>query len=158
MTTIMTLFGEEKISNLGQTKVCIYCGEEQLLSEYHGNGHYKPESKGGEPYFHNFCKTCKSKRSKLRSALRKVAPPKPDSCSACHGASGDTRWVLDEDHVRNVFRGHTCDQCNSGGGKFGDNLDGVWLWVCYLLKHEQRVDPDSFDEWKDKIIKTVESL
>jgi hypothetical protein len=44
--------------------------------------------------------------------------------------------VLDHNHTNNSFRGWLCDRCNTGLGKFDDNIDGIINALEYLCQKD----------------------
>lgn len=109
------------------------------------------------------CRRCNAERSEewrqknyTRSNFQKLrswwktknmpAPtrPRPDVCECCGGAEleKNTRGVspvpkslaLDHCHDTNRFRGWLCRKCNTAIGLLGDNSEGVWRAVEYLLR------------------------
>ena len=146
---INTLFGEEEISD---TKICVYCKKEKLLSDYSKHINQKDN-------LDSRCKQCVKKRSKKRQSIRKTAPPKPNVCECC-GEDPKLKqyhafWVLDEDHEKECFRGWLCDQCNIAIGHLGDNLEGVMKAVKYFVN---TLDSNEKEKIKKYIIRLVESM
>ena len=112
-----------------ETKPCIYCKEEKPLSSY-------PRHRSSKDRLDSRCYECKTRNEKRRLVLKKTAPPKPDVCECC-GINPVTKqykpfWVIDHDHVTDLFRGWLCDDCNTGIGKLGDTLEGVMNAVRYF--------------------------
>ena len=57
------------------------------------------------------------------------------SCGACKIHMSDTNrgWLcVDHDHVTNKVRGFLCEDCNSGLGLIGDNLESVKNMMRYF--------------------------
>lgn len=111
-------------------KVCIYCKKRKNQGSFPKHKHYKDN-------LDNRCKKCIKQHTKLRSRLRKKAPDKPEHCECCKKVK---RLCLDHDHSDNSFRGWTCDKCNTGIGKLGDDLDGLINAVNYLIMAKQRAN------------------
>ena len=127
MININTLWGPELLDL--ETKKCVICKKDKVLTDYAKHKHAKDG-------LDSRCRKCVKEQSKIRSRLKKSAPPKPDVCECC-GINPEEKqyrayWVLDHDHKTNTFRGWLCDECNLGIGKLGDNLDGVMKAVRYL--------------------------
>ena len=146
---INTLFGEEEIFN---TKICVYCKQEKLLSDYSKHKNMKDN-------LDSRCKQCVKERSKSLRLIRKTAPPKPDVCECC-GEDPELKlyrpfWVLDEDHENGCFRGWLCDSCNVAIGHLGDNLEGVMKAVKYFVN---TLDSNEKEKIKKYIIRLVESM
>lgn len=123
-TNIFSLLGIEDESNI-HTKACIYCNEEKHVSEFPKHSHYKDN-------LDSRCKSCIKTHTRLRTELHKKAPTKPEVCECC--GKVPEKWCLDHDHQTHEFRGWICDKCNTGIGKLGDNLDGLYNAVKYLQK------------------------
>lgn len=118
-------------------KKCIYCDQDKELSEFPRHIHYKDN-------LDSRCKDCIKKHSDVRKKLHKEAPPKPDKCECC-GKPTD-KWCLDHDHEDASFRGWLCDQCNTGIGKLGDNLQGIVNAMNYLLSRSSKETEDGCAE------------
>ena len=108
-------------------KTCLYCKIEKDISAF-------PKHKQNKDRLDNRCKECIKEQTQIRKKLHKSAPVKPQLCECCRKVP--IKWVLDHDHSDNSFRGWICDQCNTGIGRLGDNLDGVILAVNYLLRYK----------------------
>lgn len=111
----------------GENKTCIYCNEAKSLEEFPRHIHYKDN-------LDSRCRECIKKHTKVRNELRKTAPEKPDVCECCK--KKPEKWALDHDHSDDSFRGWLCDQCNTGIGKLGDNVEGIINALNYLLSRE----------------------
>ena len=105
-------------------KICKYCGKRKNKKSFPRHIHYKDN-------LDSRCKKCVKKHSRVRHYLHKNAPVKPPVCECCKQIP--VKWRLDHNHVTNQFRGWLCDNCNTGIGKLGDNLDGVIKAVNYLI-------------------------
>ncbi len=80
------------------------------------------------------CKDCVRQQSRVRFALHKKAPTKPEVCECCK--KKPLKWCLDHDHADDSFRGWICERCNTGLGKLGDNLESIVNALHYLLSKE----------------------
>jgi hypothetical protein len=109
-------------------KTCIYCNESKVIDEFPRHIHYKDN-------LDSRCRECIKKHTKVRNELRKTAPEKPETCECC-GKIPD-KWVLDHNHTDDSFRGWLCDQCNTGIGKLGDNIEGIVNALNYLLSRNK---------------------
>lgn len=128
MTQLMlTLNVIDSVDN-SDTKICLYCNESKSLSEFPRHIHYKDN-------LDSRCRDCVKKHSKIRNRLHKEAPPKPSTCECC--GQIPQKWVLDHDHDTEQFRGWLCDQCNTGIGKLGDDVDGIVNALNYLLSRDK---------------------
>ena len=104
-------------------KICIYCKQEKSLEEFPKHSLYKDK-------LDMRCRSCVRQHAKVRAALHKIAPPKPEVCDCCKTVP--RKWCLDHDHNTNTIRGWICDRCNTGIGKLGDNIEGVEKALLYL--------------------------
>jgi hypothetical protein len=109
------------------TKVCLYCKCDLPLSFFPKHSLYKDK-------LDTRCKACIKDQSKTRNKLHKIAPPKPNVCECCGNIPRNDAWRLDHDHNTKKIRGWICDQCNTGLGKLGDNIEGLKKALDYLKK------------------------
>ena len=58
----------------------------------------------------------------------------PGFCECCGDAPGKQPLNLDHDHETGKFRGWLCVNCNTGLGKFGDNIAGLEKAIEYLSR------------------------
>ena len=105
------------------TKRCQICKEYLPLNSF---GKARNRSDGLFPE----CRSCANKTARVRAAIKKTAPPKPDVCDCCKNPVEN--WVMDHNHDTEKFRGWLCRNCNMAIGKLGDNLEGVMKAVNYL--------------------------
>lgn len=137
------------------SKICIYCNETKVLSEF-------PLHRQKKDGHDTRCKICIKSRNKEVEKIRKTAPPIPDVCECCgkkpnigdnlNPSKRKSNLVLDHDPVKKSFRGWLCNDCNRSIGSFGDNLEGMLKPVNYLLKNE----PDG--EVKEQLVSILEKL
>ena len=108
-------------------KVCRICKIEKNISEFRLD-------RGA---IYSRCKTCCQIESKILYDIKKTAPPKPEDkkCQCCGKIT--TKWYCDHSHKTLKFRGWVCFDCNQGIGFLGDNADGVWSALIYLIKNEK---------------------
>ena len=138
------------------TKPCPECGETKPLDEFFNN---KAKKDGKQSY----CKSCDNAR---RAAWAKANPEKEAAnkrridlkrrygitveqydemlaeqggrCACCGtDTPGGNGWQVDHCHDSDELRGILCHSCNVGIGHLGDNVDGVWQAMLYLVKHER---------------------
>ena len=83
-------------------------------------------------YLKTRCTDCTKHARRQRTKLHKIFsnPPPGTPCECCEGVS--RILVLDHDHNTGAFRGWICRECNSGLGKFGDNVEGLRMACEYL--------------------------
>jgi len=81
----------------------------------------------------NTCRRCESKGQKIANSLRSAnIKHRTDFCDCCGKKTDKLR--LDHDHITEQFRGWLCDNCNTGIGRLGDNIEGVKKAIAYLEK------------------------
>ena len=88
---------------LEHSKQCSHCGERKSLDDFN-----KKKRDGYYGYDHR-CRDCLNLVVREVVALRKTAPPKPDTCECC-GSVADLQ--LDHNHLTVKFRGWICKPCN----------------------------------------------
>ena len=78
------------------------------------------------------CKVCYRavKRHYVRLRRNQITPELGTPCDCC--GKTDEKLCWDHCHVTKKHRGWLCDNCNTGIGKLGDNLEGVQRAVDYL--------------------------
>ena len=86
----------------------------------------------------NVCKTCHKRANRTVFSLMKTETAPDDNVCDCCGRD-DQKLKLDHDHETKEFRGWLCDNCNTGIGRLGDDLEGVMKAVAYLerVQNEQ---------------------
>lgn len=81
----------------------------------------------------NSCKKCNNKHAKIRNLLKKTNPkPKSNICALCE--SSDKKLVIDHCHHTGSFRGWICNDCNTGLGRFKDDVEELRKAIGYLKK------------------------
>lgn len=83
------------------------------------------------------CSDCMQRMNKVRTELKKTAPPKPDACECC---GKKATLFLDHCHTTDVFRGWLCDHCNNGIGRLGDTKEAIIRALEYFDTVEKRKD------------------
>jgi hypothetical protein len=109
-------------------KICVYCGKRKNKKSFPRHKHFKDN-------LDSRCRHCIKRHTKIRNKLKKKAPEKPQLCECCK--TSPKKWCLDHDHEDNSFRGWLCDQCNTGIGKLGDNVDSIINALEYLLSKQK---------------------
>jgi hypothetical protein len=74
---------------------------------------------------------CKRRRS---GAINATGETRDGPCEICSRHAAPLHW--DHDHATGLFRGWLCSECNTGLGKFQDNLKNLANAICYLRKTE----------------------
>ncbi len=106
------------------TKTCKICKQTKPVELFGKNGTWRrPE-----------CLSCAARQMSHYNKLRRnhKTPELGTACECC----GLTEQKLHWDHCHNSHehRGWLCNNCNTGIGKLGDNLEGVLKAVDYLSK------------------------
>ena len=106
-------FGKNKSKSLGLACTCKECLRESntILKELHSR-HKLPED--------FVCPICNKDKDALYTGSKRSEQP----------------FRLDHDKVTGDFRGFLCDSCNTGLGKFGDNLETIKNAVRYLNERQ----------------------
>ena len=124
------VFGEERPVK-GITRVCKICNIEKPIECYHVN-------RGSTHDRRSECRDCRNSGgaadSKAAIKLMKkhnITRPKLGTPCACCGRT-DKPLVCDHIHGTDIIRGFTCDNCNVGIGRLGDNLSSLENAVKYL--------------------------
>lgn len=130
MSFSQIVFGKEPTVKV-KTRICRHCKIEKPLESYHKN----PGSAEGRRYE---CKDCRKSGAVAdaeasRKLMKKynITRPKLGTACACCGRT-DKRLVCDHIHGTETIRGFTCDDCNVGIGRLGDNLAGLENAIKYL--------------------------
>ena len=140
------------------TKPCRDCGEVKPLDEF-GADKRRP---GGKK---SYCKPCENAR---KAAWTKANPDKdaesqrrrklkhrygitPEQyeemleaqggrCACCgtDTPGGHGGFHVDHCHDTGEVRGLLCHGCNTAIGALGDNVDGIWNAMLYLVKYEHK--------------------
>ena len=118
----------QDLTGAKSTKQCNICKEFKLLNNFKISNttprkiHYK-----------SFCKSCANKISKECREIRKNAPPQTEQCELCGKVC---KTYLDHDHLTLSFRGWLCNECNTGLGKFNDDIQLLQKAITYLSPNE----------------------
>ena len=100
------------------------------------------------------CNQCRTSSGKKHSAKANVVFKEhniPNSteeticeiCKKTYKQNGNKKMVRDHCHITNTPRGYLCNECNTGLGKLGDDLEGVQNALNYLKSSQG-------DGWKVK--------
>jgi hypothetical protein len=121
--------------SLEALKICSKCEKVLPRSEF------SPSS--GGVYLRAECKSCARNLAGIRKQLREKhgQPPIGYTCPICLKKEKDLKgkggnagiWVVDHDHVTDIFRGHVCHNCNRGLGVFEDSVERFQRAIEYLL-------------------------
>ena len=131
---------DESIKNIfegleQETKVCIKCGNEKLLSEFSNNS--------GRPYKRPECRACSKTLSNHIKKIKKniSRPPSDYICPICLKGEEDVKhkggkktgaWCCDHNHETGDFRGWLCHPCNRNLGTFKDDIEALHRAIDYL--------------------------
>ena len=97
------------------------------------------------------CKSCKKGHGLVLEELRKANKYPDDDyrCPICEKNMAEvskykqkrlSQWVLDHCHETNTFRGWLCGNCNTGIGRFNDDVEKVSKALLYLQKHKEKLE------------------
>ena len=78
------------------------------------------------------CKVCKNKQRALIARLIRENPRQSDYCDCCKKYSEDLQ--CDHDHITHKFRGWTCNNCNTGMGRFEDKVKNLEQAIEYIRR------------------------
>ena len=135
----LSLFPEDnKYINANSTDYheCPICNEVKHESEYYRakkvNGYTLKVGEG--------CKPCYNEKGSLKNYLHKVAPRKTECCECCgrNFKEHNLNIELDHNHTTKVFNGWLCTYCNSGLGKFKDDIERLEQAIAYLRRVNER--------------------
>lgn len=130
-------------------KICVYCGKRKNKKSF-------ARHIGHKDNLDSRCRKCVKQHTKIRNKLRKLAPPKPDTCECCF--CNPDKWHLDHDHIDDSFRGWLCETCNIGIGKLGDDLQGITNALKYLCSRNNIIDKTVLDILIKDIIESLNYL
>ena len=113
-----------KLGTTGQsaTKTCKICKQTKPLELFGRNGTWRrPE-----------CLSCACKQHSEYYKIRKKhkTPPLGTPCECCGTTEQKLHW--DHCHETHEHRGWLCNNCNTGIGKLGDDIEGVIKALDYL--------------------------
>ncbi len=139
--SILCEFDINQVGDSYEKKICNVCGKLLPVGLFSKN----QNGKGNRTVRRPSCDSCrkiidgKSISSKER---RKWAKTKPNlkvwTCPICHKtaiAGVTVKVVLDHDHQTGHPRAWICDSCNTGLGRFKDNIDTFQNAIKYLKKY-----------------------
>ena len=149
-------------------KICTDCGEEKQLSEFHKDrsikGGYKAKCKKCYRKAQKVWEDCnRDKRRKYRlkaeygisiEHYNMLLSSQKGQCAICGIAVCPTgkRLAVDHCHTTNKVRGLLCQSCNTGLGKFKDNISNLEKAIKYLKNKDnsdelQDSDDESLTSW-----------
>lgn len=91
-----------------------------------------------------YCSVCENEHARVLNRIKKDNPIPSDVCCAICGKGESelpvvkrggitlTPWRFDHCHSTNEFRGHLCNSCNVGLGKFKDDPAILRSAIAYL--------------------------
>ena len=108
---------------------CLDCKETKNQIHFHANS--------GNDVFNRkvllrTCKVCKNRQRTTVLKLVKENPKNTDNCDCCGKYSKNLE--CDHNHKTSKFRGWLCNNCNSGMGRFGDDIENLEQAIEYLKK------------------------
>ena len=115
------------------TKSCRKCGRDLPLSAFRWRGEGTVRKRVNID-----CKECVAADDRIRTTLRRTAPPVPDVCDICGKPptspykSQHRKLCLDHNHKTGEFRGWLCDSCNVALSRFNDDVSILKKAIRYL--------------------------
>jgi hypothetical protein len=131
-------------------KKCSRCGETKNVNEFHR----KASTKSG---LHSNCKECRKQTDNNKAQQRKyqlkynygmtvddyndMLQSQNNRCACCGIHKAKIKGLLHVDHCHDTgkVRGLLCVSCNTGLGKFHDDIDLLKDAINYLEKHNEKV-------------------
>ena len=112
---------------------CIDCGEAKNQINFHAHGSADVFNR---KFLRSVCKVCKNKQRTVILKLIKENPRNTDNCDCC----GKYSKILecDHDHKTHKFRGWTCRNCNTGLGRFKDDIKKLEQAIEYLRRTNEK--------------------
>lgn len=151
------------------TRICTECGIEKEITEFH-------KDSGKKCGYKSKCKMCsrkvqkewernnKDKRRKYRlkgeygittDDFEYLLNKQNGKCAICGVSQCATgrRFAVDHCHKTGMVRGLLCQSCNTGLGKFKDNVNNLEQAVKYLMRKDNSdeyevYDDDGLTDWK----------
>jgi hypothetical protein len=82
------------------------------------------------------CSNLKRKYGLTEEGFQAILDSQDGRCACCGTDSpgGRGTWHVDHCHETGKIRGLLCSHCNTGAGKFGDNLEGALQHVDYMIR------------------------
>jgi len=133
MNALADLLGIEVVEE--PTKSCRKCGRDLPLSAFRWRGEGTVKKRVNID-----CKECVAADDRIRTTLRRTAPPVPDVCDICGKPptspykSQHRKLCLDHNHKTGEFRGWLCDSCNVALSRFNDDVSILKKAIKYLEK------------------------
>ena len=132
----------EKTGKPYEKKICNIC---HLLKDREKEFAYNQNDKHGRKTYRPTCKECRAKyidgvnlKSDEKKKLDAIKPKGIFNCPICDKKSiaGVTaKLVRDHDHDTGKGREWICDSCNTGLGRFKDDIEFFQKIIDYLKKH-----------------------
>jgi len=128
---MLTLWGED---NTIETKICRDCNIEKAIEEFEPNRRfYSKDNPNGRVVRRPSCRTCRSKKKTIkRSQSKHWKRPQTFECPVCKHVYDGSYARLDHCHDTGNVRGWLCDNCNTGFGKFREDIGILRNAVRYL--------------------------
>ncbi len=115
------------------TKLCRMCKSDLPICAFN----IDRRSTKGKPFYRTACRDCEREKGRDTEVIKKSSPkPINRTCECCQKSIPDEDRI-NFDHCPKTmsFRGWICTNCNTGIGKLGDSLEGVYLALQYLRRH-----------------------
>ena len=137
----LDLFTFKEKKKIGEHRICSKCNKEKHISKY-------AFQMGGKS-LRTECKKCSSAKNDLRTQLKRENPRPIDPaycCPICNKTEKELKshdqfpdrsiWALDHNHIDHPFRAWICNNCNTGLGRFKDNVNIIKRALEYLEQNE----------------------
>lgn len=141
---VNTVFGIEVIDD---TKVCRDCNTEKSVEDFEPNRKFhSKDNPDGRIVRRPSCRACRSKKKSINASQKKHWN-RPDTfeCPICLYSYSGTYARLDHCHKTGNVLGWLCDNCNTGKGKFREDIEIMKRAIQWQERSEKVVD-SSFDD------------
>jgi hypothetical protein len=115
--------------NPGDIIECIECGVNKNQIYFHANSKTDVFNR---KILLRTCKVCKNKQRTVVKKLIKINPKNTDNCDCCGKYSKNLE--CDHNHKTHKFRGWLCNNCNTGMGRFRDDIENLEKAIEYLKR------------------------
>lgn len=138
MITRNTLWGEEVVE---ETKTCRDCGEEKPLDEFEPNRKFHDkDNPDGRILRRPSCRDCRStKKPMSQSEAKYWKRPVTFECPICLYEYDGSYARLDHCHETGTIRGWLCDNCNTGFGKYREDLTIMQRAIDWRKEQDENV-------------------
>ena len=118
-------FSISRKSTSGYYSYCKPCSNEKTKAYYHSLSKDKKDS-------YNHRNNLKKKFNLSTEEYLTLLQSQNNVCAICKKPEDGKRLAVDHDHLSGKVRGLLCGQCNTGLGKFYDNIESLSNAILYL--------------------------